>query len=75
MRMNNVVFNYDLNGDMKLNKEELVNFLSDRNIDVKNIDYILFHGDLTPEQFADWEETLPNAMFPSLQKNIKNSFY
>uniref|UniRef100_A0AC35EZH3 EF-hand domain-containing protein n=1 Tax=Panagrolaimus sp. PS1159 TaxID=55785 RepID=A0AC35EZH3_9BILA len=69
MRMNSVVHKYDKDGDMNLNKNELKNYLSEQNLDDQNVDYFL-HGKrhLTPKQFADWEETLPNSLFPKMKR-------
>uniref|UniRef100_A0A914QBZ0 EF-hand domain-containing protein n=1 Tax=Panagrolaimus davidi TaxID=227884 RepID=A0A914QBZ0_9BILA len=69
MRMNSVVHKYDKDGDMNLNKNELKNYLSEQNLDDRNVDYFL-HGKrhLTPKQFADWEETLPNLLFPKMKR-------
>uniref|UniRef100_A0A914Z3V1 EF-hand domain-containing protein n=1 Tax=Panagrolaimus superbus TaxID=310955 RepID=A0A914Z3V1_9BILA len=68
MRMNGVVHKYDKNGDMKLNRNELKNYLSDKNLDDRNIDFFLRgkNHHLNSKQFADWEETLPNSLFPLL---------
>uniref|UniRef100_A0AC34FTA2 EF-hand domain-containing protein n=1 Tax=Panagrolaimus sp. ES5 TaxID=591445 RepID=A0AC34FTA2_9BILA len=72
MRMNSVVHKYDKDGDMTLNRNELKNYLSDKNLDDRNIDFFLrnkHHRHLNSKQFADWEETLPNSLFPLLLKS------
>lgn len=65
MRMNNVVHLYDQNGDMHMDKKELREFLRDRKIYERNLDVFLGGRLLSPKEFADWEETLPNTLFPS----------
>ena len=53
---------------MTLNRNELKNFLSERNLDDRNVDYFFRNKQLTTKQFADWEATLPNSLFPRLKE-------
>uniref|UniRef100_A0A7E4VAA9 EF-hand domain-containing protein n=1 Tax=Panagrellus redivivus TaxID=6233 RepID=A0A7E4VAA9_PANRE len=73
MRMNSIVHRYDQNNDMHLDGVELRNYLLHRDIDPMNLDRFLRGNVMSPKVFADWEETLPNALFPAFPKVPKRS--